>query len=184
MVICIGLAARDPITSKSNCCTYTFLQGVQPKGRASFGRVLPQWTGRLVGHQSRLSEFEQLFWEKTWTGGEPQAVIGFGPCHTDPVYSTGDLCQHQNHHDDGEQDQTQNHLFLVKVWTASKTCSELMTASADGLVRWWDTRSDSFKSNSPLSSSLSSSLSLSLPSSSLSSKKVTLSPWGGRGQLA
>ena len=26
------------------------------------------------------------------------------------------------------------------VWTASKTCSELMTASADGLVRWWDTR--------------------------------------------
>ena len=49
-----------------------------------------------------------------------------------------------------------------------------MTASADGLVRWWDTRSDSFILFSSLSSSLLSSLSFS-PSLSLS-LSLCLSP--------
>ena len=55
-----------------------------------------------------MPDLEQFFEKRLGrAGGEPQAVIGFGPCHTDPVYSTGDLCQHQKHLDGDDQ----NHLF-------------------------------------------------------------------------
>ena len=53
------------------------------------------------------------FWDVR-TQGKPVGVINLADSHTEPVYST--------------------------IWTASKTDSEIMTASSDGTVRWWDTR--------------------------------------------
>ena len=78
------------------------MEGVQPKGWASCCWLLSQWTGGLVGHACRWKDFqanEDFFLKKnTFQGGEPQAVIGFGRCHTDPVYSTGGHChQNENH---------------------------------------------------------------------------------------
>ena len=53
------------------------------------------------------------FWDVR-THDNPVGVIKLAHSHSEPVYST--------------------------VWTASKTNSEIMTASPDGTVRWWDTR--------------------------------------------
>ena len=55
---CDTLTCPSPLTSLvdiiKTIVAHTFSrQGVQSKGRASFGRVMPQWAGRLVGHQSR-----------------------------------------------------------------------------------------------------------------------------------
>ena len=53
------------------------------------------------------------FWDVR-TPGDPQGMISLTESHTEPVYSA--------------------------IWTSSKTNTEIMTTSADGTVRWWDTR--------------------------------------------
>ena len=62
---------------------------------------------------SNVKYIQVLYWDVRG-GCDPVGMIKLSESHSEPVFNT--------------------------VWTASKTNSEIMTASCDGIVRWWDTR--------------------------------------------
>ena len=96
---CDTLSCPSPLTSlvvSLDLCKENWLR------RCTIPKTSISWPGRVTaGRWSGGTHGQVPSWTTWWSGlrastlcskgGNPQAVIGFGPCHTDPVYSTGEI---------------------------------------------------------------------------------------------